>query len=124
MHLQNVTRGPSGLGVYGMHCNACHQTANLPGEHLPPGNLKWALPPPEHKMVFAGRSPGELCKQIKDPRQNGGRTLKALLEHVANDNLVGWGWNPGEGRTPPPLSRPDTIAQMKIWIDGGAACPE
>jgi hypothetical protein len=75
-------------------------------------------------MIFLGRTPAELCKQIKDPQQNGGRSLEQLLHHVADDNLVGWGWNPGDGRTLPPLTRPETVAQMKIWIDGGAACPE
>jgi hypothetical protein len=75
-------------------------------------------------MVFAGRSPGELCRKIKDPKQNGGRSLGNLLYHVANDDLVGWGWNPGDGRTLPPLSRADTVEQMRIWIAGGAACPE
>lgn len=106
-----------------MRCDTCHQTVNLPGEHMPPGNPKWALPPPQHKMVFVGRSPAELCQQIKDPKQNGGRSLDQLLDHVANDDLVGWGWSPGDGRTLPPLSRPDTVAQMKIWIAGGAGCP-
>jgi hypothetical protein len=75
-------------------------------------------------MVFVGRSPAALCRQIKDPKHNGGRSLEKLLEHVANDDLVGWGWDPGDGRTLPPLSRSDTVAQMKIWIEGGAACPE
>jgi hypothetical protein len=107
-----------------MQCNTCHQTTNLPGAHMPPGNLKWALPRPEQKMVFVGRSPGELCRQIKDPKQNGGRSLTDLLHHIADDSLVGWAWNPGEGRTPPPLSRADTVAQLKIWIAGGAACPK
>jgi hypothetical protein len=124
MHLQNVKRGPNGNGVYGMQCNTCHQLTNLPGTHMPPGNPKWALPRPELKMVFVGRTPGQLCRQIKDPKQNGGRSLQALLDHVANDDLVGWGWNPGDGRALPPLSRLDTVAQMKIWIEGGAACPE
>ena len=123
-HLQNVKRGKDGHGVYGMRCDTCHQTANLPGAHMPPGNPKWALPSPEHKMVFAGRSAGELCRQLKDPKQTGGRSLEALLNHIANDDLVGWGWSPGEGRTLPPLSRSETVAQMKIWIEGGAACPE
>jgi len=91
---------------------------------MPPGNPKWGLPSPEQKMVFAGRSAAELCKQIKDPKQNGGRSLEELFHHIADDDLVGWGWNPGEGRTLPPLSRPETVAQMKVWIDGGAACPE
>jgi len=123
-HLQNVKRGKDGHGVYGMRCDTCHQTANLPGAHMPPGNPKWALPSPEHKMVFAGRSAGELCRQLKDPKQTGGRSLEGLLNHITNDDLVGWGWSPGEGRTLPPLSRLETVAQMKIWIEGGAACPE
>jgi len=124
VHIQNVKRGADGHGVTAMRCDTCHQTVNLPGEHMPPGNPKWALPPPQHKMVFVGRSPAELCQQIKDPKQNGGRSLDQLLDHVANDDLVGWGWNPGDGRTLPPLSRPETAAQMKIWIAGGAACPQ
>jgi len=124
VHLQNVRRGKDGHGVYGMRCDTCHQTANLPGEHMPPGNPKWGLPPAEHKMVFVGRSPGELCRQLKDPKQNGGRSLQQLFEHVSSDDLVGWGWDPGEGRALPPLSRADTSAQMNTWIEGGAACSE
>ena len=124
VHLQNVKRGKEGHGVSAMRCETCHQTTNLAGDHMPPGNPKWSLPSPEHKMVFVGRTPAELCRQLKDPKQTGGRSLQQLLEHVANDELVGWGWNPGDGRALPPLSRPDTVAQMKIWIDGGAACPQ
>jgi hypothetical protein len=124
VHLQNVKRGKDGHGVSAMRCETCHQTTNLAGDHMPPGNPKWGLPSPEHKMVFVGRTPAELCRQLKDPQQTGGRSLQQLLEHVANDELVGWGWIPGDGRALPPLSRSDTVAQMKIWIDGGAACPE
>ena len=123
-HLQNVKRGKDGHGVYGVRCDACHQTTNLTGDHMPPGNPKWSLPSPEHKMIFVGRTPAELCRQLKDPKQTGGRSLAQLLEHVSSDDLVGWGWNPGDGRAPPPLSRADTVAQMKLWIDGGAACPD
>ena len=124
VHLQNVKRGKDGHGVTAMRCETCHQTTNLAGDHMPPGNPKWGLPSPEHKMVFVGRTPAELCRQLKDPRQTGGRSLQQLLEHVADDELVGWGWNPGDGRALPSLSRQDTVAQMKIWIDGGAACPQ
>ncbi len=124
VHLQNVKRGKDGHGVSAMRCETCHQTTNLAGEHMPPGNPKWGLPSPEHKMVFVGRTPADLCRQLRDPKQTGGRSLQQLLEHVADDELVGWGWNPGDGRALPPLSRQDTVAQMKIWIDGGAACPQ
>ena len=123
-HIQNVKRGKDGHGVYGMRCDTCHQSGNLAGEHMPPGNPKWALPTAENKMVFVGRTPAQLCRQLKDPKQNGGRSLQQLFEHVSSDDLVGWGWDPGDGRTLPPLNRADTSAQMKVWIDGGAACPE
>ena len=113
VHLQNVQRGKDGHGVYGMRCDACHQTANLPGEHMPPGNPKWSLPSPEHKMVFVGRSPLQLCRQLKDPKQTGGCSLQQLFEHVSSDDLVGWAWNPGDGRASPPLSRRETAAQRK-----------
>src|SRR6267142_3614835 len=78
-HLQNVKRGKDGHGVYGMRCDTCHQSANLPGANLPPGNPKWSLPAPEHKMAFVGRTPAELCRQLKDPKQTGGRSLVQLL---------------------------------------------
>ena len=124
VHLQNVKRGKDGHGVYGMRCDTCHQSANLPGANMPPGNPKWSLPAPEQKMVIVGRTPAELCRQLKDPKQTGGRSLAQLFEHVSSDDLVGWAWDPGTGRNPPPLTRADTVAQMKIWIDGGAACPQ
>src|SRR5882762_2879076 len=124
VHAQNVKRGKDGHGVYGMRCDTCHQTTNLPGEHMPPGNPKWSLPSPEHKMVIVGRSPAELCRQLKDRKQTGGRSLEQLLEHVSTDDLVGCARIPGPGRTPPPLPRAETTAQMKIWIAGGAACPQ
>jgi len=123
-HLQNVKRGKDGRGTYGMRCEACHQTTNLSGDHMPPGNPKWSLPAPEHKMVFVGRTAAQLCQQLKDPKQTGGRSLQQLLDHVSSDELVGWGWNPGDGRSLPPLSRADTVSQLKFWIDGGAACPQ
>ena len=124
VHIQNVKRGKDGHGVYGMRCDTCHQTTNLPGVHMPPGNPKWSLPTPELKMVFVGRSPAQLCRQIKDPKQNGNRSLSALYDHIAHDDLVGWAWHPGDGRTLPPLTRAETAAQLKIWIDSGASCPQ
>ena len=123
VHIQNVKRGADGHGVAAMRCNACHQDHNLPGAHMPPGNPKWSLPAPGHKMVFVGRSAGALCRQLKDPKQNGGRSIEQLFDHVAHDDLVGWGWNPGDGRALPPLSREKTADAMRAWIDGGASCP-
>jgi cytochrome c5 len=124
VHIQNVKRGPDGHGVYGMKCNTCHQLANTPGDNIPPGNPKWSLPPPNMKMVIVGETPGQFCRQLKDPAQNGGRTLVQIITHVSSDDLVGWAWNPGDGRNPPPLTRPEFAAAMREWVKNGAACPQ
>jgi cytochrome c5 len=123
VHIQNVKRGADGHGLYGMTCHTCHQDANLSGANMPPGNPKWSLPPAKMKMVIQGETPGQFCAQLKDPAKNGNRSLAQIMEHVSQDDLVGWGWNPGDGRTLPPLNRPDFVAAMQQWIDNGAACP-
>jgi hypothetical protein len=74
--------------------------------------------------VIQGETAGQFCRQLKDPAKNGHRTLAQIIEHVSSDELVGWGWNPGDGRTLPPLSRSEFAAAMKIWVDNGAACPQ
>ncbi len=124
VHIQDVKRGAAGIGVYGMKCSTCHQAANLLGANMPPGNPKWSLPPANMKMVIQGETAGEFCRQLKDPAKNGHRTLAQIIEHVSSDDLVGWGWNPGDGRTLPPLSRSEFVAAMKAWVDNGAACPQ
>ena len=123
-HAQNVQRGPLGDGRYGMKCTTCHQQENTPGPHMPPGAVVWRLPPPKMPMVIQGKTPRELCEQLKDPARNGGKTLQQIIEHVTSDKLVGWGWNPGEGRTLPPLSREEFARNVKLWVEKGAACPE
>jgi hypothetical protein len=123
-HAQNVQRGPGGMGQYALKCANCHQTTNLPGENMPPGNPTWRLPPPGMKMVFQGRTPGELASQLKDTKRNGGKTLEQILRHVSEDKLVLWGWDPGDGRTKPPLSHAEFVQKMREWIERGAVCPE
>src|SRR5438270_8928944 len=99
VHLQSVQRGPAGRGAVGLACSTCHGKANPPdsyGAHMPPGvSTEWRLPPPEHRMVFAGRSSRALCEQLKDPKRNGGKDMAALMHHVSADPLVLWGWSPG-----------------------------
>jgi hypothetical protein len=122
-HLQLVKRGLDGKGKYAMKCGACHQDHNLPGENMPPGNPNWHLLTPEMPMVFEGKTPRELALQMVDPNQNGGKSLEKLFHHVAEDSLVLWGWDPGEGRTKPPLTHEEFTKAMRTWIDGGAVAP-
>lgn len=122
-HAMNVQRGADGLGRAAMRCFSCHQTRNLPGAHMPPGAPTWHLTPPDIPMVFQGRSVGELCRQMKDPERNGGKTVAQIVEHVTHDELVLWGWRPGNGRTPVSMPHDEFAARMKAWADNGAACP-
>ena len=123
VHAMNVKRGPDGLGKDAARCGNCHQTTNMPGANMPPGAPNWRMPTPEMPMVFEDKTPGELCRQLKDPAKNGGRTIEEIIRHVTADPLVLWGWNPGEGRTVP-RSHDEFAGKMKEWADNGAACPD
>ncbi len=123
-HGQNVQRGPEGRGLFALRCSDCHQTSNLEGAHLPPGAPHWQLPPPAMPLVFEGRSSRELCRQLADPARNGQRSPEQLLEHMRSDPLVLWGWNPGEGRAPVPVSHADFVAAVRTWVAGGCGCPQ
>jgi len=124
IHAQNVTRGKDGKGVYAMKCSNCHQKENTPGFNMPPGDPDWHLPPANMKMVFQGKTPAQLAAQFKDPKQTG-KTLQQMLKHVEEDHLViNSGWNPGAGRTTPPLSHAEFAAKFREWIDKGAAIPK
>jgi len=123
IHTMNVKRGADGKGLYSVRCSNCHQAENTAGLHMPPGNPKWGLPPANMRMVFQGRTPRQLALQLLDPKQNGGRTKAMLIDHMANDALVGWAWHPGDGRALPPMSRPALVAQVRLWIEKGAYAP-
>ena len=122
-HPQNVQRGTLGVGLFAMRCNACHQTKNTEGPHLPPGAPRWQLPTKGMPLVFQGKSSQELCQQLRDPKRNGGKTPEQLLEHVEKDPLVLWGWAPGPGRAPVPVSHEEFVRAMKAWVAGGCKYP-
>jgi hypothetical protein len=63
------------------------------------------------------------CRQIKDPQRNGGRNLELLREHLANDDLVAWGWNPATARDAVPGTQTALGELIRAWIDTGAECP-
>jgi hypothetical protein len=126
-HMPPVPRGEAGLGVAGLACSTCHTERNftLVGAGASyqsiPGHARWGLAPLE--MAWEGKSVGAICQQLKDPARNGGRTLELLYEHFAKDDLVAWGWEPGEGRDPAPGSQKQLGELVQAWIDSGAECP-
>ncbi|MET0636566.1 MAG: hypothetical protein ABWZ25_11105 [Chitinophagaceae bacterium] len=124
LHTMGVKRGPDGKGLYAEKCSNCHQPQNTPGKHTPPGNPKWALPPADMKMVFQGRTPRQLALQLLNPNENGHKTKEQLIEHVTSDTLVLGGWNPGEGRTLPPMSHKEFAVAFRTWIETGAYAPK
>jgi cytochrome c5 len=123
IHFQNVQRGPDGKGLFAMKCRNCHQDKNLPGLDMPPGHPEWHLPPAHTRMVFEGVSPAQLARQLKDPKENGGKTLEQIIHHAAEDSLVATGWHPGPGRSTPPLSQAELGKKLREWVDQGAVIP-
>ena len=122
LHTMGPKRGKEGKGIYAMKCSNCHQATNTPGLNTPPGNPEWHLPPANMKMVFEGKTPDQLAKQLVDRKQNGNKTKQQLIEH-AHDTLVLWGWNPGEGRSLPPLSHEEFVKVWTTWLNTGAYAP-
>lgn len=122
LHAMLPKRGKDGKGLYAMKCTNCHQPTNLEGLNKPPGHPDWHLPPANMKMVFEGRTRNQLAKQLVNPRTNGNKTMQQLIEH-ADDGLVKAGWNPGEGRTLPPLTHAEFKKAWITWIETGAYAP-
>jgi hypothetical protein len=119
----NISRKSAAAGL---HCSTCHRPRNAEAVGVaggPPGAPHWGLPPAATPMVFQGHTPASLCRQLRDPKQNGKRSLADLLEHVRSDPLVLWAWKPGGERTVPPLSHDKFVAAFARWVAGRGACP-
>ncbi len=123
VHNMQVVRGPEGLGKNGLWCSTCHQDKNISDAELP-GAPGWQLPSADMPMDFEKKTPRTLCEQLKDPAQNGHRGPEDIIEHVSDAPLVMWGWRPGKGRTPAPLSHDEFVRLMTEWVEKGQACPE
>jgi hypothetical protein len=96
-----------------------HRAGGRSGEH--PGHPEWHVAPIE--QAWENRTLGEICLQIKDVQRNGGKDMAELVAHMAEDTLVGWGWNPGKGREPVPGTQQQFGEIFKAWADSGAECP-
>jgi hypothetical protein len=59
-------------------------------------------------MAWEGKSVGDICRQLKDPTRNGGRSLVLLRDHIAKDDLVAPGTQEQFGML------------VQAWIDSGA----
>ena len=121
-HNMNVRRAADGRGTPAARCTNCHQDANSPSPHSPPGAPDWRLPPPSTRMAWQGLSREEICRSLKDPARNGGRNLSQVVEHVSTDRTVNWAWDPGPGRRAPPLSHQDFVRRFVQWTESGAPC--
>jgi hypothetical protein len=85
-----------------------------------PGAPRWHLA--LRQMGCEGLDDSALCRAVKDPKHNGGRSVEALVQHMTGDALVQWAWNPGS-RTPPPVSQFELHEAVKRWAGTGAICP-
>jgi len=121
VHQPLVVRGKNDHGAPTQPCQTCHQATNT-ADGFVPGVSTWALAP--LSMKWEGLTKGEICEQMKDPARNGGRrTGEAVVEHMKTDPLVLWGWNPGAGRTTPPLSHEKLLEALDAWVSAGMPCP-
>src|ERR1700730_6649775 len=123
-HMQRVWR--SDPGHLGTNCAECHTERNVTLHEAAtyksvPGHPRWGLAP--LSMAWEGKSVGEICLQLKDTSRNGARDLVMLQEHIAKDDLVAWGWNPGAGRESAPGSQEAAGGLVQAWINSGAQCP-
>jgi len=124
-HTMRVMRGNDGKGANPvLRCSNCHQDSNVTTPHGPPGARGWSMPPAATPIAWRDLNTWQLCRALQDPRINGNKTLPELIEHLTSENLVNWGWNPGPGRSLPPLSHQDFVDAAKRWVAAGAPCPE
>jgi hypothetical protein len=119
-HQPAVQRGPEGKGVARLTCAGCHKEQNTAAA---PGALDWRMPK-AGDAVFRHRPAGDLCRDLRDPRRNGGLQPEALGRHFAEDPLIGWAWSPGTGRGSPALSRDHLVVAVATWLRAGAPCPD
>ena len=118
-HRMLVARGPDDRGTPTLKCSTCHQTVNTADGRVP-GAPHWQLAP--RSMGWEGLSDADLCRALKDPGKNRGRSVQALVNHMTEDALVQWAWSPGE-RTPAPIGQREFHDLVRQWARTGAACP-
>ena len=121
VHDFRVVRGRDDRGAAGMRCATCHQESNQ--EHSAvPGAPHWQLAPAS--MGWEGLSDAELCRSLTRPQTNGGRSIEQVVQHMTDDPLVQWAWNPGAQRTLPPIAQQEFHELVRAWFRSGARCAD
>jgi hypothetical protein len=120
-HVPRVVRGRDSKGAPGMRCNNCHsERANNEASGVP-GAADWKLPP--RSMMWAAMPGGDMCRSIKNPASNGGRSPQGLLKHAFEDSLIHWAWDPGGKRESVPMPQAVFNDFFEEWVRTGAHCP-
>ena len=122
VHGMGIVAGTDRMGVgTGLPCMTCHTAHNGQTPHSPPGAPGWALAPAS--MQWFGKTSAQVCRQLKDPARNGGRSIAQVADHIAHEPLVQWSWAPGPGREPAPYSAQEVARLVEAWGTLGAPCP-
>ncbi|MBT0958064.1 hypothetical protein IV417_11760 [Alphaproteobacteria bacterium KMM 3653] len=127
-HGMNIHGGDSRVGAEYIDCGTCHVTSTRPNTTpgAPPhAGLDWQLAPLEFQ--WTGKTPAEICAQVRDPERNGGRDGAGLIEHITHDaevaGFITWGFTPGAGREPAPGSLQSHLDDTAAWVAAGMPCP-
>ncbi len=125
-HHFEMQRGKSDHGFVATKCSTCHQTENNNYSGVP-GAPHWGLAPAS--MGWQGLSSREIAQSLLDKSKNGNRSYEDLIQHMTEDKLVLWAWEPGidgEGnaREAPPISREAFAQAVREWFEGGAQIPD
>lgn len=124
-HGMNINAGDSRIGAELVLCSTCHAhreiaTADRIPHSAPQVAMDWRLAPVEAEWF--GKTSLEICNQLRDPEQNGGRTFLDIASHLNHDLILHWAWNPGAGREPAPYSLQEHVDDVLAWGVGGMPC--
>ena len=127
-HGMNINADESRIGAEALACATCHVTlsepdpdANATPHTAPQVAAEWMLAPVEAEWF--GKSSSHICKQLKDPERNGGRTIREVAAHLDHDVILHWAWNPGGNRQPAPHSLQEAMDALMKWAAAGTPCP-
>lgn len=128
-HGMNIHGGESRIGAEKIVCSTCHMTSTQPNDPAPSpprAGIDWQLAPVA--FIWFGKRGAEICRQLKDSSRNGGRDAKGLIEHLRHDasqsGFIPRAWAPGAGRSTPPGSFEEHVADMTLWGLAGQPCPD